>query len=123
MREVFRTDCAATADEDIFALLCASDAAVCGNSTVIYQVLLAEKPLVLYPWKPYDTYRAQVYAPAAPLASRAEEAVRELARVFADASYREELLTRQKHFLEQYSFDGGATGRMVKLIRRLAHTR
>ncbi len=120
MRELGMANCAATGDEDIFALLCASDAVACGRSTIIYQAILAQKPLVLYPWKVYDTYNAQVYAPVAPLAQSPEEAIHALSRIFSDASYRNELLARQKHFLEKHSFDGGASERMVKLIKRLA---
>ncbi|TSC70227.1 MAG: Type 12 methyltransferase, partial [Parcubacteria group bacterium Gr01-1014_49] len=65
--ELFPTDTAIASDEDIFALLCASDATVCNNSTVLYQAVLAKKPLILYPWKAHDHYHAQVYASDIPL--------------------------------------------------------
>jgi len=120
MRELCPTDCAVTGNEDIFALLCASDAATCGRSTIIYQTMLAQKPLVLYPWKVYDTYNAQVYASVAPLAQSPEEAVHALSRIFSDASYRDELLARQKRFFAGYAFDGGASERIVGLIKHLA---
>jgi hypothetical protein len=120
LQELFPADCAIAGNEDIFSLLCASDAVVCHNSTVIYQAVLAQKPLVLYPWKRFDTYHAQMYSRAAPLSYTAGEAADGIARMFTDASYREELLTRQKRFLEQYSFDGKSSRRVAALLRDLA---
>ncbi|MFZ3043651.1 MAG: CDP-glycerol glycerophosphotransferase family protein [Minisyncoccia bacterium] len=117
IQEVFPTDSALAGNEDLSALLCASDAAVCGFSTVIYETMLAQKPLVLYPWKVFDTYHAQVYTPAAPLAHSAGEAVAILSRIFSDAVYREELLAQQTQFLEGYSFDGKASGRLAALLQ------
>lgn len=124
MREYFQTlfpyRSAVTGHEDLFALLCASDVVVSGNSTIIYQTMLAQKPLMLYPWKSLDTYNAQVVSPAAPLAYASKEAVDTIVRIFSDMRYREELLARQKKFLEKYSFDGRASERMIELIRQVA---
>lgn len=119
LQELFPADCAIAGNEDIFALLCASDAAVCHNSTVIYQAVLAGKPLVLYPWKRFDTYHAQVYSRAAPLFYSAQEVVDGITHIFTDASYREELMARQKQFLEGYSFDGKSSKRVARLLRTL----
>lgn len=119
LKNLFQTDCVLVRDEDIFALLCACDAVVCNNSTVIYQAVLAQKPLVLYPWKIFDSYHAQIYAPTIPLFYTAKEAVDSISRVFTDASYREELLARQKQFLKGYSFDGKSSERVAKLLRDL----
>ncbi len=120
IQELFPADSAIAGSEELFPLVCASDAVVCGNSTVIYETMLAQKPLVLYPWKSFDTCNAQVYAPAAPLTHTAGELVDVLARIFADSLYREELLARQKHFLERCSFDGKSSERMGAFIRRLS---
>lgn len=120
LQELFPADVAMAADEDIFALLCASDAAVCNNSTVIYQAILSGKPLVLYPWKAFDSYHAQVYAQEIPLFYHAREVIDSLVRIFREESYREELLARQRQFLKRYSFDGKSSGRVAALLRTLS---
>lgn len=120
LQELFPAGVATAADEDIFALLCASDAVVCNNSTVIYQAVLAAKPLVLFPWKPFDSYHAQVYAQEIPLFYRPREAVDSLARIFSDTAYCEELLEQQRRFLKRYSFDGKSSERVASLLRNLA---
>lgn len=117
---LFIGDSVIVGGEDIFPLLCASDAVVCNNSTVIYQTMLAKKPLVLYPWKSFETYDARVYAPAPPLARTSKEVVDVIARMFTDASYRDGLLVRQKDFLGGYSFNGKSSERMGAFIRRLS---
>ena len=119
LKELFLHDMAIAGNEDVFALLSASDAAVCGNSTVIYQAILAQKPLILHPWKSFDRYRADMYAPAAPLCYAASDAIENVSRIFADSSYREELLARQKQFLKSYSFDGKSSERIAALLRNL----
>lgn len=120
IRELFHKDVAVTGDEDIFALLCASDAVVCGNSTIIYQTMLAKKPLVLYPWQVFDEYHAQIYEYAIPLVHSAKELVDTVARIFVGTSYRDELLSRQEHFLRGYSFDGKASERVATLLHELS---
>lgn len=120
IQELFQTDSAVSGDEDIHALLCASDAVVCSNSTVIYQAVLAGKPLVLCSWKSFDTYHAQVYELAAPLFYVTQEAVDSIVRIFSDPSYREELLARQQQFLKGYSFDGKSSERVAALPRDLS---
>src|SRR3989338_3073590 len=106
---------------DYSALLCASDATVCGRSTIVHQAMLAHTPLILYGWKVFDTYDAQVYAHTLPFVRTTRELVDTATRIFADPLYREELLVRQERFLEGYSFDGRASERIVELIRRLTH--
>ncbi len=120
VRKLFHGDYAIAGSEDIFALLCTSDAVVCGNSTIIYQTMLVRKPLVLYGWKVFDTYNAQMYTPTVPFVRTAGEAASVLARIFADASYRSGLLARQKYFLEKYSLDGKSSERIVEFIKHLA---
>ena len=120
LKELFSVDYAIAGSEDVFALLCASDAVVCGNSTVIYETMLAKKPLLLCPWKSFDTYHAQVYEPATPIARTTTEAIDVLTHIFTDSTYRDELLARQEHFLEKYSFDGKSSERMGAFIRRIS---
>lgn len=119
-QELFPDNSAMAGNEDIFALLCASDAVVCNNSTVIYQAVLAQKPLVLCSWKSFDTYHARMYASAAPIVRTKEELVRVFTRIFTDISYREDLLNYQKSFLERYSFDGKSSKRVATLLRDLS---
>lgn len=117
---LFRADYAIAGDEDFLALVAASDAAVCNNSTAIYQILLARKPLILYPWKRFDRFHARVYEQAAPLFyNDTQDATNAITRLFKDASYHEELMAHQKHFLERYSFDGKSSERVAKLLREL----
>lgn len=122
LQELRFVDCAVAGSEEVFALLCASDAVVCGNSTLIYQAMLAKKPLVQFGWKTWDSYNVQMYAQALPFARTTREAIDIVMRIFADSSYREELLARQKQFLLGYYFDGRAAERMAGLIGRLART-
>jgi CDP-glycerol glycerophosphotransferase (TagB/SpsB family) len=118
-KELFFTDSAVVGSEDLFALLSASDAVVCGNSTVLYEAVLTNKPLVLYPWKIFDTYNARIYERVIPLARKEEELVDVLAHIFTSTSYREELMLRQIEFLKNYSFDGKSSERAVALLRKL----
>jgi hypothetical protein len=120
LRGLFGADVALVGDGDIFSLVCASDAVVCNNSTLIYQAILAGKPLILCAWKSFDTYHAQVYGPAAPLFFSTRAAVESLARIFTDdGSYRAELLLQQKRFLENYSFDGRSAARVAAILPQL----
>lgn len=118
LQELFPADSAIAGNEDLFALLCASDAAVSGNSTVIYEALLAQKPLVLYPWKRFDTHHTQMYASAATLARSADELRTMTARIFEDPAYRDILLAQGRRFLEGYSFDGRSAERMRTLLQK-----
>ncbi|MCC6290745.1 CDP-glycerol glycerophosphotransferase family protein [Candidatus Nomurabacteria bacterium] len=118
--ELFRGDWVVSASEDIFALLSASDAVVCNNSTVIYQAVLTRRPLVLYPWKFFDSYHAHVYAPLIPIFYNPEEAVLAVSRIFTDKAYRDDLLLRQEQFLGGYSFDGKSSQRVAKTVKLLA---
>lgn len=118
--DLFQVDFAIAGDEDMFSLLCASDAVVCNNTTTIYQAVLAKKPLVLYAWKAFDTYHAQVYERAAPLLQTPKQFAAAIVRVFTDASYREDLLGKQTLFLEGYSFDGKSAPRVASLLGTIA---
>lgn len=121
LRELFPKDIVLVGNGDLSALLAASHAVVCNNSTVIYEAVLAQKPLVLYPWWIHDTYHAQVYERAAPLfySDQKVEAIKSMVRACADATYREELRAGQKHFLDAYSFDGKSSERVAALLRDL----
>lgn len=116
VRETFPSSVACMDKEDLFPLLCASDTAVCGNSTVMYEAMLARIPLLLYPWRVSDTYHAEAYAPAAPILYSARELADAVARVFGDSTYRRELIARQKKFLKRYSFDGRSSERLAALL-------
>ena len=121
LRELFPTDSAIVGSKEIFPLLCASDAVVCNNSTVIYETMLVKKPLVLYPWWSHDTYHACVYERAAPVLYTAQkaEAIHLISRMCTDVAYRKKLLAQQEHFLEGYSFDGKSSERVAALLRDL----
>lgn len=121
LKKSFSHDWAITGDEDIFPFICASDAVICNNSTVIYQAVLAGKPLILHPWKRFDSYHAKIYAQWIPLIYSAEEACEIIPKVFNDVVYREELIRKQQDFLRGYLFDGKSSERTAETIKKLAH--
>lgn len=109
------------AREDLFSLICASTIVMCGNSTVLYEALLGERPLVLYPWYEYYALYARythMYTPAAPIVKDDDELPAVIGRVLKDKKYRQELVTRGREFLKGYSFDGKSAERMAALLRR-----
>lgn len=116
IQELFQYDSAMAGSEDIFSLLCASDVVTCNNSTVIYQAVLAQKPLILCSWKSFDTYHARMYAHAGPIVRTKEEFTHVLTRIIADVSYRDRLLKYQEYFLQGYSFDGKSSERVAELL-------
>lgn len=118
IHELFPADVAITCDRNLLALLCASDAALCGNSTVMYEILLSEKPLILYPWKVWDRYMKDIYARAGPVPENVTELSDILAHLFFDPQYREQLIVRGKSFLKGYAFDGKAVERTIALLRQ-----
>lgn len=120
LNKLFTLDWVITGDEDIFPILCASDAVICNNSTIIYQAVLAKKPLVLHPWKHFDSYHAKIYAPHIPLIYSSIEAIEILHRIFTDPSYCDELLAKQEEFLSEYSFDGKSSERVAELLKKLS---
>lgn len=118
LRELFPADMAIAGNEDLFSLLSACDIAVCSNSTVIYEALLAQKPLVLYPWKRFDTYHADMYSPSALLARDAGELGVFIDRIRTDPTYQRACIDRGRQFLEKYSFDGHSSERTEVLVRK-----
>ncbi|PIR83423.1 hypothetical protein COU19_00480 [Candidatus Kaiserbacteria bacterium CG10_big_fil_rev_8_21_14_0_10_56_12] len=103
--------------EDLFSLVCASHLVVCGNSTVIYEALLANRPLLLHPWAANDQYHAEMYAPAAPIVYDPQELGPLVKRVLTDTAYKKELVARGQQFLAGYYFDGQSAKRMSSLLR------
>ena len=75
---------------------------------------------MLYPWKRFDTYHAEIYKPFMPLVYEPAEVIEKISRIFTDLVYRDELLVGQKKFLEGYSFDGKSSSRVAELIRKIA---
>jgi hypothetical protein len=120
VQELPPADTAIAGDEDIFALLCASDVVVCGNSTIMYQAMLAKTPLIFYGWKSFDTYNEQMYTSLAPLLHTEKEVVEVLARVFESAPYRSELLSQQQEFLNECLFDGKSSERTAALLKQIS---
>lgn len=120
LKGLFSADWAVAGVEDIFPLICASDAVICNNSTIIYQAVLARRPLVLHPWKKFDSYHAQLYSSWIPLLYTAEETANTLIRLFSQDPYRQELLSKQDQFLKGYLFDGKSSERVARLIKKLA---
>lgn len=122
-KKLFPRDSFAVGNDDLFALMLASDAVVCGNSTVLYEAVLAKKPLILYPWRSLDIYNARIYEQLIPIVRKQEELVDAFVNLFSDESYRKELLRRQEHFIGEYSFDGRSSERVIKLIEKLSYKR
>lgn len=110
-------DAVCMADEDLFSLVCAASIVVCGNSSVIYEALIAEKPLLLHPWRRGDSYHARMYESAAPIVYDGAKLADAVARVLADEAYQRELVARGQTFLKGYCFDGKSAERMAALLR------
>lgn len=113
-------DAVCMAKEDLYSLICASDMAVSGNSTVIYETLIAGKPLLLYPWREDDSHHAELYRPAAPILYNGAEFAQAVHHVLSDDAYRSGLINRGEVFLKGYVFDGKAAERMMALLRSVA---
>ncbi len=119
LKELFDKDFAVTGEEDIFPFVCASDAIICNNSTVIYQAAIAGKPIVLHPWRHFDSYHAQIYDPLIPIIYSKDEATNAVSGIFTDSDYREKLLGQQKQFLDGYLFDGKASKRVAECVKKI----
>ena len=119
IKEQFGGGVAIADSEDISALLSASDAVITGNSTVIYEALLARKPLVLYPWKRFDTHHAEMYKMAAPLARTEDELLKVMQRIVSEPEYGEEIVAQGQRFLEGYLFDGRSSERLAEFLERI----
>lgn len=116
--ELFGSGGYAIVDDDLYSRIQISDVVLSGNSTAMYETMIAHKPLVLYPWKKTDVYALPVYTRAAPLALEDTELAILVKRVLNDVSYRHEIIEQGSTFLKDgYAFDGHASERMRALLR------
>lgn len=118
IKELFSRDFAIVGEGDLFSLLRASSAAIAGNSSVIYEALLADAPLLLYPWKSWDRSMKEVYVPAALMPPGAEQLSKELQAILQGFVQREKLITQGRSFLKGYAFDGRSAERMRALLQK-----
>ena len=118
IRDVFADGGAVGTDtKDFLPLIVASDVACSGNSTLMFEIMLGERPMILFPWLKWDTHTLELYTRAAPAALDAGE-LTTLLRKLLDTNEAEKAVNRQNTFLaESYSFDGHAPERMADLLR------
>ncbi len=106
-----------TDTKDFLSLIVASDIACTGSSTLMYEIMLGERPMILFPWQKWDTYTLGVYSRAASVAFDVKELLAFL-RQLLNKDEAEKAVKRQNNFLsENYSFDGHAPERMASLLR------
>lgn len=116
IRELFPEDMYITNTTDILSALTLSDVVCTGNSTIIYEAMLTERPVILFPWKKYDTYHLEVYKRLAPLVSNFAE-LSSLVHLYIDKENSLEIIKKQNTILaENYSFDGKSSDRIVSLL-------
>jgi hypothetical protein len=121
--ELFSDGGVAISEDDLFSMLMLADFASSGSSTAMYETMLANKPLVLFPWKPTAVHDIAIYGKAAPLVYTDADLVNEIRRLLTDGAYLKDRMHRQESFLaEQYSFDGHASERMAALLREPLQT-
>lgn len=110
-----------TDTSDFLPLIVASDMALTGRSTLMYEIMLGRRPVILYPWQKWDTYTLNLYNRAAPMAENKEELLR-LSKQLLDKQEAEKAVVRQDSFLSNnYSFDGNAPDRMAAMLREKLH--
>lgn len=108
---------ALTDTSNFLPLIIASDVAVTGRSTLMYEIMLGGRPMVLYPWLQWEKYDLELFNRAVPVAWNAKE-LSELVRQLLNKDEVEKAIERQKAFLsEHFSFDGHAPERMIDLLR------
>ncbi len=115
--EVFPDGGIACVDGDAFPVLRLADVVMVGNSTMMFEALIAEKALVLYPVKAYDTYfRARFKDAGVGAASYA--ALVDAMRALVQPVHRQEVAERGKEFLRrEYAFDGHSSERLAAFLR------
>ncbi len=117
LRELFPKGNFAISDGDLFSAMTICDYVMSGNSTALYEAIIAGKPLILYPWKP-DVYHSTLYGGIGPIAYTPDEMLAELKKIVTDAEYRGVCLNRQQTFIDaNYRFDGHASERMAALLK------
>ncbi len=118
IHELFDGKDVAIATDDLYYRIQMSDMVLSSNSTAMYEVMMAHKPLVLYPWRTTDTVPLEVYGRAARAVFDDESLAAEVSHLVSDASYRAERIKQQDEFLQNnYSFDGQAATRTKALLR------
>ncbi|GEM_PF-1627948 len=104
-----------TSTKDFLPLIISSDIACTGRSTLMFEIMLGERPMILFPWQRWDT--PEIYRHMGPIAFNEKE-LSALLRRFLDADEAGQAVKRQNLFLsENYSFDGHAPERMAALLR------
>lgn len=108
---------AMTNTSDFLPLMVASDAACTGKSTLAYEIMLARRPLVLFPWQRWDTYTLAMYKDTVPVAWSAKDLSEALGKLLTQEGAKQALERQNRYMSEQYSFDGHAPERMMALLR------
>lgn len=103
--------------KNFLPLIMASDIACTGRSTVMYEIMLGGRPVILFPWQKWDTYALDAYKRAVPAALDEKELIT-LLRQLLNKNESKKAVERQNTFLsENCRFDGHAPERMTALLR------
>lgn len=119
IRGLFPDGGVAVAFGDPVPLLQASDIVTVGNSTMMYEAMLTGRPLILYPWKPWD-YHLELYRGAASYARTSEELINIIKRFADDAEYVANIVAQGEQFLSRHAFDGKSAVRTAEFIQKLS---
>ncbi len=115
LQELFPDGGIAATDADPHSLIYASDCVLSGNSTIMYEAMMSERPLILYPWKRHD-YHFALYGAVAPCPQSEGELTHILRGILSDESYAHDLLAKQQHFMQRHAFDGHSAERVAALV-------
>jgi CDP-glycerol glycerophosphotransferase (TagB/SpsB family) len=115
--ELFPSGVAVADYESIFPLLLLADMVISGPSTVLCEAMIAEKPLILSPWRTEDIHLG-IYRDAGVYVQGVSELQEAIRMILEHDSYRTELIAKGKTFLSRnYVFDGQASKRTIQLLR------
>jgi hypothetical protein len=117
LHELFPEGGIAITDEDPHPFIQASDVVVSGNSTIMYETMITERLLVLYPWKKWD-YHLGLYSAVAPYAHSGTELASILKNIYSDKTYADNIAAKEQFFMQRHSFDGHSAERTIALLRR-----
>jgi hypothetical protein len=85
---------------------------------MMYESMMAGKPLLLFPWKGFDPH-LPIYEGAALYAGSAKEISEAICKLLHDVEFKKMLLEKQEAFLRSHAFTSSSGNRTAALVRRL----
>jgi hypothetical protein len=118
LQELFNDGRIAIAEyEDLFSMLQLADIVLSPNSSVIYEAMIAQKPVILFPWKMKDPHLS-IYMEGG-IAVGPQETIVGVVKtlVGSQPSYAEAVQKGGEFLRKNYSFDGRAAERTALLVQ------